>query len=107
MIKYSLLILICFAISIFIGIVYSLKLNFNKANKYTILISLVSMLVFNTYLTALPIVMYNVNLTLNVKIFTFPIEDVGYLIVATIMLPLLFEKLSNERRSKKNKQTES
>jgi lycopene cyclase domain-containing protein len=105
MIKYTILILICFALSIFIALIYQLKPKFDKPNKYTIIIALVSMIIFDTYLTALPIVMYNVNLTLNVKIFTFPIEDIGYLVVATIMLPLLFEELSNERRSSKNKQT--
>jgi lycopene cyclase domain-containing protein len=105
MFKYSLLILLCFVISFFIALIYKLKPKFTKANNYTILVALASMLIFDTYLTALPIVMYNVNLTLKLNIFTFPIEDIGYLIVATILLPLLFEKLSNEKRISKNRKT--
>lgn len=99
MFKYSLLILITIIIAAFIFIAFGLKFKFDRANKYTLLITLIAMLIFDTYLTALPIVMYNVALTLNVRIITFPIEDLGYLIIAAILLPLLFEKLSNEKRS--------
>ena len=96
MFKYSLLILILLLASFGVGLLYSLRPTYNKAWRYTAIVSLVAMLIFNTYLTALPIVVYNMNSILGIKIFTFPIEDIGYLIMVLLLLPPLFEKLTNE-----------
>jgi len=105
MLRYSMLILILLAASALVFFIYQLKLNFSKAWKYTAIISFVVMIIFNTYLTALPIVVYNMNSILGVKIITFPIEDFGYLIMALLILPPLFEKLSNEKRIDTKKST--
>jgi lycopene cyclase domain-containing protein len=105
MYRYSLLIFICLLASFLIYLIYQLKIVFDKAWIYTALITFVSMIIFNTYLTALPIVVYNMNSIIGVKIITFPVEDFGYLVVALIILPALFDKLSNEERNNSKKST--
>jgi hypothetical protein len=105
MYRYSLLIFICLLASFIIYLIYQLKIVFDKAWIYTALITFVSMIIFNTYLTALPIVVYNMNSIIGVKIITFPVEDFGYLVVALIILPALFDKLSNEERNNSKKST--
>lgn len=61
------------------------------------------MLIFDTYLTALPIVEYNKSLVLGLHIGTIPLEDFSYLIVVIIAGPALFEyfKKTNEESRKK------
>ncbi len=85
MFKYSLLILILLFASFGVGLLYNLRPAYNKAWRYTAIVSLLAMLVFNTYLTALPIVVYNMNSILGIKILTFPIEDIGYLIMVLLL----------------------
>ena len=105
MYRYSLLIFICLLASFLIYLIYQLKIVFDKAWIYTALITFVSMIIFNTYLSARPIVVYNMNSIIGVKIITFPVEDFGYLVVALIILPALFDKLSNEERNNSKKST--
>ena len=52
---------------------------------------LLAMLIFDTYLTKLPIVMYNNSSILGIRIGTIPIEDFSYLIAAVLLVPALFE----------------
>ena len=101
MFKYSLLILICLIVSALVGLLYNTKLKADKLTFYTFLISFGLMLGFNTYLTALPIVVYNMNSILNIRIITFPIEDIGYLVAVVLLLPALYNKLCDERRREK------
>lgn len=61
------------------------------------LIMLLTMLIFDSYLTRLPIVMYNNVSILNVKLGSIPIEDFGYLFAVVILVPALFEKFDNEK----------
>ncbi len=59
------------------------------------------MLIFDTYLTALPIVEYNKNLVLGIRIGSIPIEDFGYLLVVVLLGPALLERfIQNEERKK-------
>lgn len=60
------------------------------------IIMLIMMLFFDTYLTSLPIVMYNNSLTLGIKIGSIPIEDFGYLVAVIILIPALYEKFNEE-----------
>lgn len=48
------------------------------------------MLIFNTYLTSLPIVRYNTSNILGLKVSTMPVEDFAYLVVAIFLGPGLF-----------------
>ncbi len=60
-----------------------------------------AMLVFDGYLTALPIVEYNKNLVLGIYVGSIPIEDFGYLLVVILLGPALFERfIQNEERKK-------
>lgn len=52
-----------------------------------------AMAVFNTYLTILPIVQYDTTKILGVKILTWPIEDMAYLVVALYVGPALYSRL--------------
>ena len=101
MFSYALLILICLGTTLLVMLLYGVRPKPNKTLLYTFLICLLLMLVFNTYLTALPIVVYNMNSILGIKIISFPIEDIGYLIAVVLLLPGLYRKLSNEPRNPK------
>lgn len=96
MYKYALLILICLGVTAMVAILYGIKLRFSKIFGLTFLVGFGLMLVFNTYLTGLPIVVYNINSILGFRILTFPVEDIGYLIAVVILLPPLYKKLSYE-----------
>ena len=101
MLRYSLLILICLVVSALVGLLYNVKLKADKVTLYTFAVSFILMLGFNTYLTALPIVVYNMNSILNIRIITFPIEDIGYLVAVVLLLPALYNKLCDEQRRDK------
>ncbi len=58
---------------------------------------LFAMVVFDSYLTRIPIVMYNNVSMLNLKLGSIPIEDFGYLVAVVILVPALFEKFDNEK----------
>ena len=60
-------------------------------------IMITTMLVFDSYLTSLPIVMYNSISTLNIKLGSIPVEDIGYLIAVIVLIPALFEKFDDEK----------
>jgi hypothetical protein len=101
MLSYSLLILICLVVSTLVGLLYNVKIKADKLTLYTFIVSFMLMLGFNTYLTALPIVVYNMNSILNIRIITFPIEDIGYLVAVVLLLPALYNKLCDEQRRDK------
>lgn len=61
------------------------------------LILLIAMLVFDNYLTTLPIVMYNNSSILGYKVGNIPIEDFGYLIAAILLVPALFEYFKSNK----------
>lgn len=48
------------------------------------------MLVFNTYLTALPIVRYNSERIIGWRLGTIPLEDFAYLVVALVLTPSVY-----------------
>ena len=50
----------------------------------------VCMIIFDTYLTALPIVRYNSERILGLHLGTIPIEDFAYLAVALVLAPSVF-----------------
>ncbi len=51
------------------------------------------MLIFNTYLTALPIVRYNSERILGLRLGTIPVEDFAYLAVALVLTPSVYTYL--------------
>ncbi len=63
---------------------------------FPILIGL--MLVFNGYLTARPVVLYDPSYQLNVRIFTIPIEDFFYGISHILLTVMVYTKLKEWRR---------
>ena len=101
MYKYILLIIMALLIAGILLLLYKPSFKSPKAMLYTFMVSLFAMIVFNTYLTSLPIVMYNTSSITGVYLSSFPIEDIGYLIVIVLLVPPLFEYFSNEKTRKK------
>lgn len=58
-----------------------------------LLISTVLMLIFNGYLTARPVVLYDASYQLDWRIFTIPIEDFGYGYALLLLTLILYEYL--------------
>lgn len=71
------------------------------------------MVVFNTYLTSLPIVVYDWKKVLGLKMISWPIEDLAYLVVGLYMAQALYavwldyyeKKYKTTRRPLKKKRT--
>jgi lycopene cyclase domain-containing protein len=97
MYKYSAMTIILL-ISVF-AIVYFSKLCWprKKTALITFAILLPAMLIFNGYLTSLPIVSYNNSSILAVKIGSIPIEDFSYLIASVILVPAIFNYFKNDK----------
>jgi len=49
-----------------------------------------AMVVFNSYLTSIPIVRYDWSRVIGLKLVSWPIEDVAYLVVALYLVPALY-----------------
>lgn len=98
MLRYLLIIGIVFGLTGFAIVAYRLKFEHKRTLLIVFAILLMSMLVFDTYLTGLPIVLYNSNSILGLKLGTIPIEDFGYLIVVVVLAPALFEIFSDEKK---------
>jgi lycopene cyclase domain-containing protein len=60
-------------------------------------ILMILILIFNSYLTARPIVLYDYEYKLDWQIFTIPIEDFGYGLALILLNTILFEKLKRIR----------
>lgn len=59
------------------------------------------MIVFNTYLTSLPIIRYDWSKVLGLKIISWPIEDLAYLVVALYVSPAVYAFWLKRYESKK------
>ncbi len=101
MFSYIGLILGLLATVLCIILLYRLELVNRKILLILFAILLLAMFIFDTYLTALPIVEYNKNLVSGIYFGSIPIEDFGYLLVVIILGPALFERfMQNEERKK-------
>ncbi len=70
------------------------------ARKFTLTyLSLIAILIliFNGYLTTRPVVIYNPEYQLDIRIFSIPLEDFGYGISLTLLNTVLFEKLRGNK----------
>lgn len=59
--------------------------------------------VFDNYLTGLPIVLYNKNSLWGIYIWRLPLEDLGYVIAVVLLIPVLFEYFTSNTRGATNK----
>ncbi len=84
-------------VSILLFVRLRLKIVNTKALMAVSMIMFIMMLLFDTYLTSLPIVMYNSSLILSFRLGSIPIEDFGYLISVIILIPALYEHFINEK----------
>jgi len=86
-------------LSVYLG--YALVRNKYRDHFYwfyaTWLISLVPFLIMNGILTSLPVVEYNPQHIMGIKIFTIPIEDFGYLFLLYLMTDTIYRILEERR----------
>lgn len=97
MFRYSILIIILCALVGLTIAAYGLKYKYKRALLVLMTVLILCMIVFDTYLTSLPIVLYNSNSILGLRVGTIPIEDFGYLIVVVVLAPALFEFFRDEK----------
>jgi len=97
---YSYLVLSMSLVLVSILILFRLRIKLNQPRIFAILgfILLCLMLVFDTYLTRMPIVLYNESLILQIRLGTIPLEDFGYLIAVILLTPSLFEYFHDEKK---------
>ncbi|MFO0862515.1 MAG: lycopene cyclase domain-containing protein [Candidatus Saccharibacteria bacterium] len=101
MLRYIGLILVLLLVAVVILSIFRLRLPIRKTILLMLIPLTLAMLVFDGYLTALPIVEYNKNLVLGIHIGSIPIEDFGYLLVVVLLGPALFERfIHNDNRKK-------
>lgn len=58
-------------------------------------------LIFNGYLTARPVVLYNTSYILNIRIWTIPVEDFVYGYTLILLCVILFERLKGNYNHEK------
>jgi len=101
MYSYSILAISLIAISALLLIRFRIQLPYYKVLLAIFAILLTAMLIFDSYLTSLPIVLYNTNSLLGIKIGSIPLEDFSYLIVVVVLIPALFEYFIKRDNDKK------
>ncbi len=65
-------------------------------------IILLPFLVVNGFLTALPVVLYNNNENLAIRLYTIPIEDIGYGMLLVMLNVMIYEKLKSKEEERIN-----
>ncbi len=98
MFRYLIVALIIFGLVGFTMLIYGLKFPKIQCMVWLAAVLLGSTIIFDTYLTALPIFLYNSNAILGIKIGTIPIEDLSYVVVLVILGPALFDYFSHEEK---------
>lgn len=87
--------------SVFIGFLYFKNKYFNTFNAASFLISyaiiLIPFLIVNGFLTAIPVVIYDDNQNLAIRIYTIPVEDIFYGMLLTLMNIVIYDKLKNNK----------
>lgn len=102
-IQYTGLVLAAFSLTILTDIILKTRvLTQPKTLLYSTMIIFLT-LIFNGYLTARPVVLYNPDVQLNLRIFTIPVEDFFYglslILLVTIFYTFLSEKTVPEEHS--------
>jgi len=96
---------------VFIIIIYANRKYFKHFDATSFIISysviLIPFLIVNGYLTSIPVVLYDDNQNLALKIYTIPFEDVFYGMLLVLMNVAIYERLKSKRRTKSHPQTVS
>lgn len=89
---------------LFIIFLYANKKYFKHFDATSFVISysiiVIPFLVVNGYLTSIPVVLYNDNENLGMKISTIPVEDVLYGMLLVMMNVAIYEKIKSKKRTK-------
>lgn len=100
MYRYILLDLILFGLVSLTFLIYQLKLPSKKTLVWLGGILLVSTIIFDWYLTTLPLVRYNSNSLLGLFLGPIPLEDFAYVIVVILVGPALYEYFYEQAKHK-------
>lgn len=88
----------------FIIFLYANKKYFKHFDATSFVISysiiVIPFLIVNGYLTSIPVVLYNDNENLGMKISTIPVEDVLYGMLLVMMNVAIYEKIKSKKRTK-------
>jgi len=87
--------IVCFAIAFTIFFDRLMKTHVLSQKRTYLYLAILTVLIaiFNGYLTARPIVLYNSTYFTNIRIWTIPIEDFGYGYTLILLCTIIFEKL--------------
>ncbi len=91
--EYTGLVFVALGITAILDQVYQTNIYLQKRMIHLVLLNLGLTLTFNGYLTARPVVLYDVIYQLNWRIYTIPIEDFGYGVSLILLLVIIYEKL--------------
>lgn len=86
---------ICFLLLLFAALIYKFR-NFGRFY-LAYFVSLIPFLICNGILTALPIVTYNNNENMAIRLFTIPVEDVFYCLSLLLSTVLLMDYFKNRK----------
>ena len=89
---------ICLLLLIFATFIYKFK-NLGRFY-FAYLVSLVPFLICNGILTALPVVTYNNNENMNIRLYTIPVEDILYCLSLLLSTVLLMDYFKNRQIKK-------
>lgn len=92
--------ILCGIALISINRIPSVKKYFNSSAFFiSYLIILIPFLIVNGILTAIPVVLYNDNENVGVRLYTIPIEDIFYGMLLLLLTIIPYEKLKQRKRS--------
>ncbi len=91
----------CFLNAAFITVIYTFRNYFKQFDAISFLLSyavcIIPFLVVNGFLTAIPVVIYNNDENLGLRIYTIPFEDIFYGMLLVLMNIVIYEKLLNRK----------
>lgn len=100
MTAYPILALVLVIAAIFVDITLKTRVISSKSFYVTLLILSIMTLIATQFLDGLPIVEYNYENTLNLRIGYMPIEDLSYTVAACIIVPAVWKKVHEKNSTK-------
>ena len=95
--QYTGLVLFCFGLVALVDVLLGVDLLLCPKTYLYLAIVSVLILVFNGYLTARPVVLYGETYQIGYRIFTIPLEDIGYGFTLMLFNAMIYERLRTDR----------
>ncbi len=92
----------CILNAFFISLIYLRRNYFKEFDAISFLVSyavcIIPFLIVNGFLTAIPVVIYNNDENIGMRIYTIPFEDIFYGMLLVLMNIVFYEKLKNKKK---------